>query len=164
MSRQTVSLNGVWTVVFDEKNEGKERGFFKRFPKGVQVPVPGVWELVRPGYDGVGWYATSFCVEPEWKKGCLRLRFGAVNYFCEAWINGKFVGSHEGGYTPFEFDVTGTVRTGDNTLVVRVINPCRRKVIEGFRSGAPLNASDCPTWKAGWYWNCLLYTSPSPRD
>ena len=153
MGRKVVSLNGTWTVAFDDRNVGKARKFFEKFPPGKPVPVPGVWEQVRPRYDGVGWYRRTFTAEAAWKRQCVRLRFGAVSYFCEVYLNGARVGLHEGGYTPFEFDVTRRLRAGENTLVVRVINPPRRKVIEGFRSGAPLNSSDIPTWKAGWYWN-----------
>jgi len=153
MQRKVVSLNGTWVVAFDESNVGKRRKFFQKFPRGRPIAVPSVWEQVRPDYDGVGWYRRTFTAEARWRRQCVRLRFGAVNYFCEVYLNGKSVGRHEGGYTPFEFDVTSKLAAGENVLVVRVINPPRRKVIEGFRSGGPLNASEIPAWKAGWYWN-----------
>ena len=154
MKRQVVSLDGNWTVVFDEKNVGRHRKYFERLPAGQPLAVPGVWELVRPGYDGVGWYATTFEAEARWLLSrAVRLRFGAVNYYCDVFVNGRKVGSHEGGYTPFELDVTAALVAGENILTVRVINPPKRKVIEGFRTGAPLSQSDIPTWKAGWYYN-----------
>jgi len=153
MKRKVVSLDGTWSVVFDEKNSGKRRGFAKKLPRGKPIEVPGVWEQVRPLYDGVGWYKRTFDVPQAWLGETVRLRFGAVNYFCEVYVNGTKVGEHEGGYTPFEFDVTRRLVAGANSLVVRVIDPPRRKVIEGFRSGAPLTNADIPTWKAGWYWN-----------
>jgi len=153
MKRQTVVLDGVWSVVFDDRNIGKEKKYFEKFPRGQAIDVPGVWELVRPGYDGVGWYRRTFQGEADWAGRSVRLQFGAVNYFCEVYLNGEKVGQHEGGYTAFEFDISGKVRPGVNELTVRVIDPPRRKAIEGFRSGAPLSHSDTPAWKAGWYWN-----------
>ena len=54
--RDSQSLNGEWSVVFDPDNRGKAEGWYKSFPKdNVPIQVPGVWEQVRPGYDGVGW-------------------------------------------------------------------------------------------------------------
>lgn len=153
MKRETIWLDGQWTVAFDPENVGKQRKWYRKFPKGEPIAVPGVWEEVRPGYDGVGWYRTTFTGTDKLLGRHVRIRFGAVNYFSEVWLNGEKIGQNEGGYTPFEFDLTGLVREGDNELVVRVIDPPRRKAIEGFRSGAPLSHSDTPAWKAGWYWN-----------
>lgn len=106
-----VSLNGTWTVAFDDANVGKARRWFGKFP-GRPLAVPGVWELVRPRYDGVGWYRRTFAAEGAWRRQCVRLRFGAVSYFCEVWLNGRQVGRHEGGYTPFEIDVTRSCGRG----------------------------------------------------
>lgn len=151
--RQIISLNGDWDLAFDPKDEGKTENWFQRFPKPVKVPVPGVWETVRPNYDGVGWYRTAFTVQDEWKGQTLRLRFGAVQYFCECWLNGRSLGSHEGGFAPFEFDISRRAHAGANELVVRVINPPMDYEIEGFRCGAPLNQGEIPVGKAGWYYN-----------
>ncbi len=51
------------------------------------------------------------------------LHFGAVDYFSDVWLNGEYVGGHEGGYLPFEFDVTAQAKAGDNLLTVRVSDP-----------------------------------------
>lgn len=151
----TLSLNGTWQVVFDPDNSGRARGYggADELPEGAAVPVPGVWELARPGYDGAGWYTRAFEL-PEGADGkVVRLRFGAVNYFCEVWLNGSYAGSHEGGYTPFTLDVTDAVRPGVNRLTVRVIDPPRDHAVDGFVNAAPLRQTDLPVWKAGWYHN-----------
>jgi hypothetical protein len=153
MVQQTVSLNGTWNVVFDPQDIGKKRKYFAQIPAGKPVPVPGVWEQVKPLYDGVGWYHTAIAGRKEWKNKVVRLKFGAVNYFSEVWLNGQYLGAHEGGYTPFIFDISRQIRVGDNSLVVRVIDPPRDRTIEGLRTGAPLSQADTPTWKAGWYHN-----------
>ena len=155
MARKTISLDGTWDVVFDDTESLKPDCFRKGRRKTHQVAVPGVWEQVRPFYDGVGFYRRTFDLPASALAGDrrLRLKFGAVNYFAEVFLNGRKLGQHEGGYTPFVFDITGAAQAKGNELVVRVIDPPRKRKIHGFRSGAPLSQSDIPTWKAGWYFN-----------
>lgn len=153
--RKTVSLDGTWDVVFDD-NETLGPDCFKR--KGIKkhkVRVPGVWEEARPFYDGQGFYRRTFDLPKGLVGGdkLLSLKFGAVNYYAEVILNGVKVGEHEGGYTPFELDITRVAKVKGNELIVRVIDPPRTRKIQGFRSGAPLSQSDIPTWKAGWYFN-----------
>ncbi len=147
------SLNGLWQLTFDPQNKGIKEKWFKQCPSGEAMKVPGVWETLRPGYDGVGWYEKRFEVLPEWKGKRLVLKFGAVNYYCDCWLNGVKLGSNESGYSTFEFEIGGQAKTGENVLVVRVINPPIDYEIEGFRSGAPLNQGNIPVGKAGWYYN-----------
>ena len=151
--QQAISLNGTWAVTFDADNSGRKKNYQNRLPKGEPVPVPGVWEMVRPGYDGAGWYARSFDLPKEAAGKAVRLRFGAVNYFCEVWVNGAYAGGHEGGYTPFVLDISGQVAAGKNRLVVRVVDPPRDHAVDGFVNSAPLRQTDIPVWKAGWYHN-----------
>jgi len=150
---ETVSLNGAWDLAFDPENKGKEKAWFSRFPKSVEAQVPGVWEQVKPGYDGVGWYRKRFEVSESLCEGTLRLRFGAVHYYCEVWLNGERLGDHEGGGSPFEFDISREALSEKNELIVRVINPPMDREIEGFRAGAPMNQGVLPVGKAGWYYN-----------
>ena len=153
-TRKNVSLNGAWDLAFDFDNSGKKKGWFKNFPKhSKKMAVPGVWEQIKPGYDGVGWYKKDINIEGAWLDKVVRLEVGAAHYYADVYVNGKFAGSHEGGYTPFIFDITRLVKEGNNEVVVRVINPPIDYPIEGFRAGAPLNQGDLPIGKAGWYFN-----------
>jgi beta-mannosidase len=89
------------------------------------MKIPNNWYLTEVGdYDGTVWFATSF-VAPESMKGKrLTLKFGAVDYFANVWLNGAYLGKHEGMFLPFEFDVTGKVKFGaENVLVVRDDSP-----------------------------------------
>jgi len=152
--REKILLSGEWDLAFDPANTGKKKGWFKNFPKQTKkMAVPGVWEQLKPGYDGVGWYKRIIKIEKNRLNKVVRIEFKAANYFAEVYINGKFAGSHEGGYTPFIFDISGLIREGENTVTVRVINPPINSEIEGFRTGAPLNKGDLPIGKAGWYYN-----------
>ncbi len=80
---------------------------------------------VRPeDYEDGVWYRRSFTVPDSLTTRFARLNFLAVNYVADVWLNGRYLGYHEGGYTPFSFDVTGIVRTDTlNVLAVRVDNP-----------------------------------------
>ena len=155
MKRSTVSLNGKWDVVFDPTNSGRKHNWATNFPAGKaeKLQVPGVWEQIRPGYDGVAWYRRAFDVPKDWLSGVVRLKFDAVHYYSETFVNGQPAGSHEGGGSQFEWDITGLVRAGENVLTMRVIGPPMNGEIEGLRCGAPLNQGDLPVGKAGWYFN-----------
>ncbi len=92
---------------------------------------------VRPGPASPGTpNSTIFATTPVWAGIESRLllpqpqpstreliHFGAVDYLAEVWVNGKRLGEHEGGYTPFTFDLTGKVHAGNNEILVRVFDP-----------------------------------------
>lgn len=151
--REFVSLNGTWDLVFDPHNHGKDKNWFKIFPKAEKVPVPGVIEQVRPGYDGVVWYRREFTADSSWEDRLIRLKIGACSYYSEVWLNGEYLGNNEGGFSPFEFNLTSKLNSSENVLVLRVINPPADREVDGFRSGAPLNQSNLPVGKAAWYFN-----------
>jgi hypothetical protein len=156
IQRECVSLNGDWDIVFDPSNTGKDKDWGAKLPGGKQrekLNVPGVWEQIRPGYDGVAWYERMFDVKEDWLDGVIRLKFDAVHYFCDVFVNGEAAGSHEGGGAHFALDVTKLVKAGENKVTLRVIGPPIDSEIEGFRSGAPLNQGSLPVGKAGWYFN-----------
>src|SRR3954454_13470169 len=74
-------------------------------------------------YMGAAWYRTSFELSSFLGTKHVLLKFGAVDYFCEVFVNGLSVGTHEGGYTPFSFDITSAVHPGLNEMMIRVIDP-----------------------------------------
>jgi hypothetical protein len=88
--------------------------------------VPGSWHRLHPyllDYQGVVWYRTVFRLKRIPPQKRFLLNFGAVDYLASVFVNGKPAGEHEGGYTPFELDVTDRVVEGDNELYVRVMDP-----------------------------------------
>ena len=74
-------------------------------------------------YAGVGWYRVSISLPQPQPSTRQLIHFGAVDYLAEVWVNGKKLGGHEGGYTPFTFDLTGKVHMGKNEILVRVFDP-----------------------------------------
>ena len=89
----------------------------------------GEWTAVKvPHFGGpigraVAYYRTTFQATPELlAKGALFIRFGAVDYRAHVFVNGHYLGSHEGFFAPFEFEFSAVARTGDNVLLVKVEN------------------------------------------
>jgi len=84
--------------------------------------LPSSWLTEAPDlryYQGLMWYQRTFAA-PANRKGRYFLRFGAANYSTFVYLNGKAVGRHEGGFTPFAFEVTKLLRDGDNQITVGV--------------------------------------------
>ncbi|MEI5905580.1 glycoside hydrolase family 2 TIM barrel-domain containing protein [Bacillus spongiae] len=73
--------------------------------------------------DGV-WYRRKFKVPSDWTSKQIALKAYAISYIADIWVNGQYVGVHEGGYTPFSFNITNFVQLGEeNVIVIRVDNP-----------------------------------------
>ena len=147
--REELNLGGQWLLATDPEDRGVRDRWFEAFPSGEAQPVnvPAVWDLWIPDYDGVGWYRYALDLDAPWLEGHLELRFEGVNYYAEAWLNGHALGAHEGGYTPFAFNLDGKARSGQNELVVRVIDP---KGPEGFGVFIP---EELPIAKEMGYWS-----------
>ncbi|MGQ9635977.1 MAG: glycoside hydrolase family 2 protein [Bryobacteraceae bacterium] len=126
---QWMNLNGVWEFEFDDANAGlKENwaGGNKKFSRNITVPF--CFESPASGIGDTGfhpwiWYRRSFPVPDGWQGKRLWLRFQAVDYRAWVWINGQYAGFHEGGSTPFGFDITEQLKPGANILTVRVEDP-----------------------------------------
>ncbi|WP_438479215.1 glycoside hydrolase family 2 protein [Oleiharenicola lentus] len=121
--------------------------------QAVGVTVPHVWEQVRPNYDGVGWYRRVLRITAGELTETWRVRFSAVHYRAEVFLNGHFLIRHDGGYTPFVAELTSHLQAGENELLVRVVDPPREYPVEGLQSSHPLRQTALPTYKAGWYYS-----------
>lgn len=137
--RAGMSLDGNWKNIVDPYghwyhfwDDNKFDGSVLQdydFDSSDELRVPGDWNTQHDRYyfyEGRMWYRTKFSYSPK-PGNRLFLHFGAVNYLSTVYVNGKELGKHEGGYTPFEFDVTDLVRAdGENSLVVLVDNQRRK--------------------------------------
>ena len=106
----------------DNKTDRKEHGYSNKYV----LNVPGDWNAQQPlflYYEGTVWYKRSFDAPlPEANEKTF-LHFGAVNYRADVYLNGKKLGMHKGGFTPFNFEITaGLLKAKDNFLVVKVDN------------------------------------------
>ncbi|MCF8347054.1 MAG: beta galactosidase jelly roll domain-containing protein [Bacteroidales bacterium] len=118
------NLNGLWDYALTPAEAPKPAAFSGKIlvPFAIESSLSGVQE--RVGKDSVIWYQRTFEVPRSWKSEKMLLHFGAVDWRTEVWINGILIGSHEGGYTPFHFDIQPFLNEkGVQTLTVRVWDP-----------------------------------------
>ncbi|MCO6047098.1 beta galactosidase jelly roll domain-containing protein [Aeoliella sp. ICT_H6.2] len=117
------NLNGPWEYAVRPDNAEQPQKYDGEIlvPFAIESQLSGVEKYV--GYAELLWYRRSFS-RPEMDDGeRLLLNFGAVDWLCEVWVNGKKVGEHRGGYDPFTFDITDATVEGDNELTVAVWDP-----------------------------------------
>ncbi|WP_343728309.1 glycoside hydrolase family 2 TIM barrel-domain containing protein [Duganella sp.] len=149
--RQPLSLNGRWSYIIDPYETGfynyrrqpfdqsatgaggfyddrkprdKDDAVEYNFDGSPTLAVPGDWNSQASRlefYEGTLWMRQKFNAMPKDGKRYF-LYFGAVNYEAHVYLNGKKLGSHKGGFTPFQFEVTGRLLKGENTVVVKADN------------------------------------------
>ncbi len=125
-----LSLNGTWEFQFDDRNVGVSERWYSQgqpFDKKIQVPYSFQSKLSGIGdtsFHDFVWYRRTFTIPPDWTGKKVLLNFGAVDYRCQVWINGESPGTHEGGQTPFSFDITPFLRP-----VTSASNGARKNVV-----------------------------------
>jgi beta-glucuronidase len=144
-----ISLSGEWRFSVDKDKTGEQQGWAEPTyddSAWVTVTVPHTWNVMPDysNYDGLAWYRRAFTIPAESGNAHLRLRFEAVFYLARVWLNGQYLGEHEGGYTPFEFDISNIAKLGGgNVLAVQVDNR---------RAADRIPANLGPGWTYDW-WN-----------
>ncbi|MFI3333328.1 MAG: sugar-binding domain-containing protein [Rikenellaceae bacterium] len=160
-------LNGYnWKIKMMPKGEGVAQGIHKIYPEDLETSVwipgkvPGdvytdLWKVnaIEDPYFGQNsykaqwvqhyewWYTKQFYVRENLENKKIRICFDGVDYSCDVWLNGEYLGYHEGAFEGFEFDVTDYIRTGKNTresanmLFVRLNPPLHINTeVVGFKS------------------------------
>jgi beta-galactosidase/beta-glucuronidase len=129
-----VNLNGQWDFAMDPNVVGIKENWQDdpaKFDRKITVPF-----CVESKLSGIGhtdfmnavWYHRTFGVPQDWKDRRVFLNFGAVDYECRAWVNGRAVGRHHGGTVSFAFEITNALKEGDNDLVVYAFDDVRSEV------------------------------------
>jgi len=120
-----MNLNGLWQYSILPKAQVAIPASFAGkilVPFAVESALSGVGKTV--GKDSVLWYERSLTIPANFKKKNILLQFGAVDWLCDVYINGKPVGTHQGGYDPFSFDITAALnKKGPQTIAIRVWDP-----------------------------------------
>lgn len=129
-----LNLNGQWDFALDLSDSGEERGLpaGEGFDRKITVPFAPESPLSGIGFKdfmAAVWYKRSFTIPSSWQGRRIILNFEAADYQTTVWINGKKVGEHSGGYTPFSFDISDYLQSGENILVVR----CRDDLRSGLQ-------------------------------
>ena len=143
--RKRISLDGSWQFQIDPMG-GHEVAAIQEW-RTAHVPLPwqAQFEDLRHT-SGVGWYRRTVTLDTPSPGQLLFLTFGAVDYQTTVWVNGRRVGEHEGGYLPFEFDITDVVQSGENEVVVRVADPT-----DNTTQWPTYPFSEIPHGKQSWY-------------
>lgn len=155
--RNTTSLDGQWKTIVDPFENGyynyrlqpyddgyaQDKSYVDKtilqeydFNTEQSLFVPGDWNTQRPQlyyYEGTIWYRKQFTYNLE-KDKRLFINFGAANYETIVWLNGKRLGNHIGGYTPFNFEITQLLKQGNNSLVVKVDNKRKPEAVPTVNS------------------------------
>ena len=155
--RKTISLDGVWKTIVDpfengyydyrrlplKDGYGSDKDIVDKsvlqeynFATDKTLFVPGDWNTQRQElyyYEGTVWYRKRFEYKVKDDKRVF-LYFGAVNYEAIVFVNGKEIGQHVGGFTPFNFEVTGLLKTGENSVVVKVDNKRKLEAVPTINS------------------------------
>jgi len=153
---RVVSLDGGgWLLAADPKNVGRRDDWHRAArPAAKPTRVPWIIQDAFPGYHGVAWYWRSFTPggNPH-VGGRWLLRFWAVDYKADVWLNGTLVGAHEGGETPFVLDVTDALKPGAvNLLAARVLNPTHTP-IDGIVLNQTPHRNKVMPYSSGSAWN-----------
>ena len=155
------SLSGSWDFGLDPEGTGDVTSL--SLDRTITVPLP--WQAAFPElqhYSGYAWYRRTLDLDEKKLIGELLLHFGAVDYWCQVFINGTLAGEHEGGYTPFTIPARQYLHAGSNELAVRVYDSAQEGITvprwpdypaDPGVSKPPFNAEDVPHGKQEWYIN-----------
>tara|TARA_B100001250_G_scaffold353513_1_gene326888 strand:+ start:1112 stop:3145 length:2034 start_codon:yes stop_codon:yes gene_type:complete len=156
-SREILTLNGEWSYIVDPMNNGlPESSFFGGFPKNKiqktgmelieynfetasKIKIPGAWNAEDEKlffYRGPVWLYKKFNYLPK-QDALTHLYIEGSNFTTKIFLNGSIVGEFEGGYVPFNFDISKYLKEGENILLVQTDNT--------------LNKSSVPTQKTDWW-------------
>ncbi|MFC4811933.1 glycoside hydrolase family 2 protein [Paenibacillus sp. GCM10023250] len=143
--RDWLNLNGVWSFRLETENESGSADF------DAEIVVPFSWASPLSGIGrderGIGWYKREVSWTPQAAGSLVFLRFGAVDYRCDVWVNGTLAGSHSGGYGDFEFDVTAAWQhDAPNTILVRAEDFDRKPQTRGKQGYGEIRGIWQPVW------------------
>ena len=126
-TRERRSLDGLWRFAIDGDGRGRDEGWWRRPLAGArEIPVPASYNDLFASADvrdhvGDVWYQTVARIPERWRDGRIVLRFDAATHSAVVWVGETEVARHEGGYTPFEADLTAVVEPGAEALITVVV-------------------------------------------
>jgi beta-glucuronidase len=153
-TRERKSLDGLWRFRLDPGGEGRSAGWFgQTLPDARQMAVPASFNDIAADaavrdYFGDVWYQTKAWVPPGWQGRRIVLHFQSATHRATVWVNDVEVMSHEGGYTPFEADITDHVAPGQEVRITALINNTLH-----WQSIPPGVIEDTPAGKRQRYWH-----------
>lgn len=130
--REKNDLSGFWQFDVDPQDIGEKQNWSSGFSGGKAIAVPASFneqfqaecfpQVDIKNYMGTVWYQRQFFIPAGWSGRRIWLYIGAAFYRAKVWVNGAFVGENEGGFFPFQFEVTDATKIGEENLVVISLN------------------------------------------
>jgi len=134
------NLNGNWNFNFDDQNIGEKNSWFKKEKFTQEIKVPFTYESKKSGINDRSpheyiWYQRKFEISDNKKDNKVILHFAASDYITKVWINGNYIGKHQGGYTSFSFDITNEIDyKNKNNIVVKIEDQMNKTQPRGKQS------------------------------
>ena len=143
-----LSLNGTWEFEIDNARVGVEKRFFERTSLEGSILVPFCPEsrlsgVAHTDFMNTVWYRRDIEIPPSFAGKRVLLHVDACDYHTAVYVNGQHVGSHDGGYTPFAFDITDALQDGKNSLTVRADDDLRLEKQPSGKQSSRLASYGC---------------------
>ncbi|HKL12074.1 MAG TPA: glycoside hydrolase family 2 TIM barrel-domain containing protein [Halanaerobiales bacterium] len=135
-----LNLNGKWDFDFDDNNIGEKNNWFNKENLDKKIRVPFTYESKKSGINDKTshkyiWYQRKFAIPKKQRGKKILLNFAAADYITKVWINGRYIGKHQGGYTSFNFDITNSIEYNkENNIVVKVKDSMSKNQPRGKQS------------------------------
>ena len=163
-----INLNGTWTYEFDLSNSGKNRQLTTAKQLSNTITVPFCPESKLSGVNHTDfieqmWYQRSISIPENWKNKKIMLNFGAVDYHAEIYIDGNYLGNHDGGSSSFSLDITPAVEPGNtHSLVVFVADKTRSGLQAVGKQSTQYNSYGCFYTRVTGIWQTVWLEAGSP--
>lgn len=169
--RNKENISGIWKFQKDSLDVGEAQNWQNGLPNTRSIAVPGSWNdqfTDSRDYLGTAWYEKEIFIPSSWKGQKIYVRIGSANYASKVYLNGKPVGTHEGGNLPFSFDISALINWNvANRITIQLENvlkpsrvPTGGGVAGGFFNSNPKANFDFFPY-AGLQRDVLLYTVQS---
>lgn len=137
-----LSLNGSWQFAIDKNGIGGKEGWCRRdsFSGAIQVPFcveSAASEVAAKGVIRDLWYLRRVNVPKKWSRKIIYLCVGAADYHCIGYVNGREVGSHEGGFTPMKWRIDPFLHSGENVICLHVRETREGRLPRGKQTHLP---------------------------
>jgi len=156
-----LNLNGTWNFAFDFGLTGEEKGWHTD-PSALdmRIEVPFCPEsrlsgIAHTDFIPSAWYSRTFSIPSEWRGQLVFLNFGAVDYYCRAWVNGRLVGKHYGSSSSFSFEITDALTDGENTVVVCAVDDTRSGIQPLGKQSTLLKSHGCAYSRTTGIWQTV---------
>ena len=161
-----LNLNGRWGFAFDPGRSGVQRGLpgANSLPREIVVPFCAESLLSEIGdmdFHPGAWYRRTFRVPEDWQGQRVLLQLGAVDHDTTVWVNGRQVGVHRGGYTPFQIEITDALQRDENTLVVYAEDETRSPLQATGKQSPQYNSYACLYTRTTGIWQ-TVWMEPVP--